>query len=374
MRKTKPLKFLKVRHLVLAITSLCLTTSCLDSDEEQTYGLNYGVTDYIYANPTTISLMVAISGNWEIYKTETASWVTLEETSGTGPFIGYIPVSFDRNDTGSTRVFSYKVSGDDGSYVSGSCVQSATRGNGSLGNSPFVSRITGTDGSEILMEYNDDDVPSHIEVNKNGEQLVCYDYTFTEKDSMMYVWEGSTIILAGTYNSARNASGDLISSIDTITWSYDGSTLASSGTIKMGETKEDGSYNSHKVTVGDIESTDTKITHSGYYFTDGDADGNSFEVDLDVTLGDDEDEMTDYISNQNQSVDVNQLMLGVEHMSPHMLLGFYRWMRCGYIYEEASSEDYGTYTLSPSLNSDGSVDTLTVTDPDGDEITYTFEY
>lgn len=354
--------------------ALGLMTSCLDTEEEQTYGLNYGVSDYIYANPTTVSLLVQISGNWEIYKTETASWVTLDQTSGTGPFLGYIPITVERNSTGQTRTFSYKVSGDDGSYVAGSVTQSATRGNGSLGSSPFVSRITGTDGSEILIEYNDDDVASHVEVSKNGEQLHCYDYTFSERDSMMYVWEGSTIILAGTYNSARNAAGDLISSVDTITWSYDGSTIASSGIIKMGETRDDSTFNSHKVVIGELLSTDTQITHSEYYYAEGDGSGTTFEVDLDVTLGEDEDEMTDYVSNQNQTVDVNQLMLGVEHCSPHMLLGFYRWMRCGYIYKEASSDDSGTYALEHTLNSNGSVNTLTVSDPEGGEITYTFEY
>ena len=64
-------------------------------------------------------------------------------------------------------------------------------------------------------------------------------------------------------------------------------------------------------------------------------------------------------------------------MNPFMLLGFYRYARCAYLYEKAedtSSQNKCTYTVKYTRNTDETVNTMTVEREDGSSVTYTFEY
>ena len=84
------------------------------------------------------------------------------------------------------------------------------------------------------------------------------------------------------------------------------------------------------------------------------------------------------MSNRKQTVDANQLIFGVERMNPFMLLGFYRYARCSYLYEKAedtSSQNKLSYIVKYTRNTgDESVNTMTVEREDGSSVTYTFEY
>ena len=76
--------------------------------------------------------------------------------------------------------------------------------------------------------------------------------------------------------------------------------------------------------------------------------------------------------NRRQSVDVNQLLLGVEECDPYLLLSLYRYCRNTSIVSRArgSKDDI---SVEAELNSDQSVSRLTVAN--GKEtIVYTFEY
>ena len=78
-------------------------------------------------------------------------------------------------------------------------------------------------------------------------------------------------------------------------------------------------------------------------------------------------------SNRCQSVDVNQLLLGVEECNPYQLIALFRDARCSYIIAEAATAN-GKYVVETTLNADKSVNTMTVTDKDGGKVKYTFIY
>lgn len=376
MRKTHSRLLGSVKTFLAAVMALPLLTSCL-GDGEDTWGVSYGTTDYIYANSGTVYLLFSISSDWELYKTETNSWITFGATSGSGPFYGYVSVTVDKNETGSVRYCVYKVTSTDDNSFSGSISQMATRGDGSLGSSPLVSKITGSDGSEVEILYNSTyDIPSSITMTKNGEELAEYSFVYNTADTTLYVMSGSDIALSGTYNSAWNPTGELTSPSgdETIDWSYNATYLSNATTMTVEYTGDDGTTDTRIFYISTISDCDDQIIHrklecDAYYASDDE----EFETgSMSVTLGSDAD-YEDYVSNQNQNVDVNQLIFGIERCNPLMLLGFYRWTRCGYIYESVEGDD-GDYTFSPELNSDGSVESLAIENPNGKTITYTFEY
>ena len=78
------------------------------------------------------------------------------------------------------------------------------------------------------------------------------------------------------------------------------------------------------------------------------------------------------LDNRCQSVDVNQLLLGMEHCNPYQLISLFRYGRNSNIISRATSES-DEIIVSTELNADKSVRRLKVSRR-GKEITYDFEY
>lgn len=346
------------------------TTSCL-GDGDNTWATSYGTTDYVYANTLSTSLIISVSSDWTIYKTETTSWLDFSPTSGTGPYYGYVTLSLSKNETGSIRYCVYKITCEDEASGSSNIAQCATRGDGSLGTAPLVSKIEGTDGSVVDITYNSYyDRPSSITISKNDEELLSWWFSYNSSDTTFQVMSDQSIVAYGTYDSGWCPS-DLDGS-NTYEFSYNSTYLSSASTMIVEHTEADGSYATHTAYIGGISEIDSEIIHNKMEYQEYDAsEGESFDSEmLSIYIGESEDY---YVSNQNQSVDVNQLIFGIEKCDPLMLLGMYRWARSGYIYSTATGSG-DPYTFTPLLNSDGSVSTLEITDPDGESITYTFTY
>ena len=81
------------------------------------------------------------------------------------------------------------------------------------------------------------------------------------------------------------------------------------------------------------------------------------------------------VSNLHQSVDANQLILGIDDCNPYLLLSLFRYARNSYVVRQAHSEQ-GTITVTPTLDADGRrLKTLNVADAAANtSITYTFDY
>jgi hypothetical protein len=78
--------------------------------------------------------------------------------------------------------------------------------------------------------------------------------------------------------------------------------------------------------------------------------------------------------NRCQSLDVNQLLLGVDRCNPFMLLSFFRMARNTSIFSSVEVTGGQPYVLTTELNADKSVKMLTVKHEGWDDVTYDFEY
>ena len=78
--------------------------------------------------------------------------------------------------------------------------------------------------------------------------------------------------------------------------------------------------------------------------------------------------------NRYQTVDVNQLLLGMEDCEPLQLIAMFRYCRSTSIVKRATTAN-GTINVSTELNADRSVRRMVVSDSRrGTEVTYNFEY
>ena len=80
------------------------------------------------------------------------------------------------------------------------------------------------------------------------------------------------------------------------------------------------------------------------------------------------------VDNRKTSVDVNQLIEGVENCDPYMLLSFYKLARQTSVISKATGNKGTAYTITTTTNADGSVKTMQVANGNGGAITYTFGY
>ena len=114
-------------------------------------------------------------------------------------------------------------------------------------------------------------------------------------------------------------------------------------------------YNGCSLAPDSIHNVDTI-----YYYKDGE-----FERKLGMTYN-------SALDNRYQSVDVNQLLLGVEECNPYLLASLFRYTRNTYIISEAKNDEE-QITVYTALNNDKSVSALRVT-RGSETITYTFNY
>jgi hypothetical protein len=70
---------------------------------------------------------------------------------------------------------------------------------------------------------------------------------------------------------------------------------------------------------------------------------------------------------------VNQLIEGVSQCNPYLLLSMMKFARFTNVVETAKGR-FNSYVVKTTQNSNGAVQTMTVSDKSGQTITYTFEY
>jgi hypothetical protein len=349
---------------LLAVAALVATmASCSPADDRYSGFSNCAYTPTAFANTAYGYIAFASYGQWNIEKSDNSDWCTLKTTSGSGMAYYYMPVFFANNTTGSVRQVSITVrdASSNDAYVTFPIKQYATRGDGSLGTAPLVKGIKGDDGSEIAIEYDENSRPTSIKIAKGEE---------TYRD-MPIVWNDTTVTIGNSEVKfgVGYQPGSIRSETDTVgyTNNNEGSDY---WTFNFEDHRSNGDYYGHgflfesnldKVSDPD---TDTRCPDSLRYLHHY-ADSTVFKDFLQLSYS-----QTD---NRCQSVDANQLLFGAKNCSPYLLLGLYRYARATKILSEAKASD-GKYTIETTLNSDKSVNTMTVTDKQGGKVTYTFSY
>ena len=361
--------------MVLAATTVTVAlTSCLgEADNSYAYVQQ---STLCYANSKAFNVAFQISSNWQLSKGSDADWITLDPfySFGKGPSMGSIPVLVSPNATGKARVATMNITGADGKSNLAQVLQYATKGDGSLYNARNVMSIEGSDGSKIELGYDPETrVPYYCKITKNDKVLdkIIVDYLPRYSDTTRVMRMSvndipfTTKVDYGYQPFKALVSDENKESVDyTINSSY------SQITVKRNDGMDNANIQTFNtsgwITSGwlhaDTISSFTRMI-IGYKY-----EGKNVEESLDL-------KHTERISNRNQSIDANQLIFGVERMNPFIFLGFYRYARCPFVFESAESVDKKyTYAVSCTLNTDKSINTLTVGREDGSSVTYTFEY
>ena len=356
-----------------------LMTSCLSDEASYRAGFTMikpsasGLVSNHYANNTADSLVFFSYGNWAIQDGEYGdnSWITIPIRKGYGEAIYGQRVTMTQNTTGKPRLAHVVlVDTDHPSDAKANMLlyQHATRGDGSLGSAVDVKSIVGSDGSQIQLDYDELHRPTLVDIQKDGSQLARLAISYAESDSVMTITD-----MGSTYEKAYERDFQpyfLSNNVDTVGYfsRYYSSGYPISANLMFNFEHRGMKQNScvtfrftdagAKLDVDSLHNVDTL-----FYFWKGERIEK-----LAMTYGADD--------NRNQSVDVNQLLRGVEECDPYLLASLFRYTRSTSIVTKAvgkKGEDDVEYNVTTQLNADKSVSKLTVANGT-QTITYTFNY
>lgn len=419
----------KFKTFAAMLAAAALFASCSDSESNASYYIQLlkprtGDT-YIsvrYANETADSLVFYSSSSWAISPyMNSAPWLKFSgPLSGNASQIVRYGVEMEPNTTGQVREAFYRISITNTSkdaYNTIAFQQMATRIDGTLGNAPLVKQISGSDGSLISIDYDAMSRPTHIALKGQKTEL---DMTIG------YEKRGgtdNTTVATFTTNKHVFAYNDTTYTLNNLTTTGEFEDQSFAGVrnwVLMPQMftsfKSADNASMRKQTSSGFDNY-MPITHEGSYaaFSPDGLYGTSYENALMVNnvlgrfsttygvyynskcqLYADEKHTADSIAvvrlysdykrhyetyklefadidARMNSVDVNQLIEGVDQCDPYMLLSFFKLARQTSVISKATGR-YNTYTVATKQRLDKSVESMTVTDQHGNAITYTFSY
>lgn len=352
-----------------------LLTSCLGDDE--TYRAGFSIEkpgkaiNYYYANNISDSLVFWSYGSWTIvdYQGYDNSWFTMPVRNGKGNTVYEKLMTFTQNTTGKARVACFVLQDEShpgDAYSSMAFWQYATRGDGSLGTAADVKSITGSDGSAIDLTYDRFHRATSVKIQKEGQTLSNLQLVYDDDTKKLSVTDNGGV-LTSSYDKDYQP-GLLLNGSDTV--GYFARYYSNYVTISPNYTfnfKHLGSKANTCVTYNfgyygcSLEPDSLHNVDSLTYYKDN---FNVPYMKLGFTYSD--------VDNRHQTVDANQLLLGVEKCDPYLLVSLFRYARNSKVISKAKHEDV-EIDVETSLNSDKSIHTLTVK-RGADTIVYTFNY
>lgn len=410
-----------IKTIFAAMAAVALVASCEEQEPSSFYSIqvalphtgNYPI-GYKYANEYSDSLKFLSYSPWKIEQTEgDEGFVTINgQTSGKGNMIVSYGVTLSENTTGKSRFATYQiVDSEDASRAKASLryVQFATRQDGAMGNAAEVKNISGSDGSNIDITYDNRHRPLSISMSAGDmkrEITFAYDDYENTVTATQSKYEFSYADTLFTYNNVKlNGSYEDCFLPNVNSYIYQPRLLM---TLNSSETALVNTFNDTRNYIKQTMAYQT-FSNNGieYSFANGfmvkNSIGNKFaqaigvyynsKSNLDVdniykadsigverVYSDNKHKSEMYklsfsnISNRMTTVDANQLMEGVANCDPYLLLSFYKLARQSYVFAKAEGRKGARYTFDTKANADGSIKTLAVTDANGNKITYTFSY
>lgn len=350
-----------------------MLTSCLNDDGN--YRAGFGIDsptnsiNYYYANNVSDSLIFFGYGDWEINDMNgyDNSWITVPIRKGKGSVIYSQLMSFQQNTTNESRTAAIQISdtshpGD--AHVSLAFIQYATRGDGSFGSAADVKSITGNDGTNITFEYDEQHRPTQVKLQKSDKTFSNLQITYGREQMTVKDTKNNTSF---TVDCARDYQPYLMkNSADTIGYfsryyasyaqvpanyifNFEHRGLAGNTCVTY-----QFPYNKYSLAPDSIHNAD-----SLFYYKD-------FKKTLEYGLT-----YSEY-DNRYQSVDANQLLLGVESCDPYLLASLFRYTRNSNIIAEAKN-DNEQIIVSATLKANKSINQLTVK-RGSETVVYTFNY
>jgi hypothetical protein len=355
-----------------------LMTACLSTEEPHNAGFQFvkpaNVRTSVFANTTTDSLVMLSQGIWHISAdTPDARWCTIDGMSGNGYTIYALGVHFDQNTTGQSRLAQFTIydtnyPGD--AHATWQYLQHATRGDGSLGTAALVKGIKSSDDWEVSISYDAKNRPVQLEVKAPDGNKDQYRMDYDEVLSRLTVSNGS-FVMTGTMDNGYQAER-LIGASDTIGYAaqYYSNGIQMSANYAFNylasRLKRRQAY-AYLIGGKSLEPDSLHTADSLIYYSQWKTGSNPnvlerYKLEYGTT------------DNRCQTVDVNQLLLGMDECEPLQLVSMFRYCRSSYIVKKATAKD-GTIDVSTELNADRSVHLMVVkNNRRGTEVTYEFTY
>lgn len=410
-----------IKTIFAAMAAVALVASCEKQEPSSFYSIqvalphtgNYPI-GYKYANEYSDSLKFLSYSPWKIEQTEgDEGFVTINgQTSGKGNMIVSYGVTLSENTTGKSRFATYQiVDSEDASRAKASLryVQFATRQDGALGNAAEVKNISGSDGSNIDITYDNRHRPLSISMSAGDmkrEITFAYDdyentvtatqskYEFSYADTLFTY---NNVKLNGSYEDCflpnvnsyiyqprllmtLNSSETALVNTFNDTRNYIKQTMAYQAFSNNGYEYSFANGFMVKNSIGNKFAQAIGVYYNSKSNLDVDSIYKADSIGVERVYSDNKHKSEMYklsfsnISNRMTTVDANQLMEGVANCDPYLLLSFYKLARQSYVFAKAEGRKGARYTFDTKANADGSIKTLAVTDINGNKTTYTFSY
>lgn len=372
---------MKTLRTIFAAVVVLTTASCLNDDNYQAgFVFSHPSSQVItaYANNVAETISLFSYGSWAV-KCEDGNndnWCVLATTKGYGDTNYNFPVSFNQNTTGTPRKAQFKFYDTNHPEEANAELlywQYATRGDGTLGNAADVKAISGTDGSRFELTYDTQHRPLSLRITKNATLLHSMNISYN--DSIMTVQHGSKMLTATMDSDYQPQT--LIGSGDTIGYQSqyysNGYPVSANYAFNLAHRTING-HNTYYAYLLNGQSLLPDSLHC--------ADSLNTATITDATISIKKMKFVySKLDNRCQSVDVNQLAFGTEQCDPYQLLSFFRYTRNTSIVKEVWCDDGNVNLIELKLNTDRSVNEMTVTfegkdasTPVPESVTYTFEY
>ena len=410
-----------IKTIFAAMAAVALVASCEKQEPSSFYSIqvalphtgNYPI-GYRYANESSDSLKFLSYSPWKIEQTEgDEGFVTINgQTSGKGNMIVSYGVTLSENTTGKSRFATYQiVDSEDASRAKATLryVQFATRQDGAMGNAAEVKNISGSDGSNIDITYDNRHRPLSISMSA-GDMKREISFAYDDNDNTVTAtqskYEFSYADTLFTYNNVKlngsyldrflpNVNSYIYQPRMLMTLDSNEASLVNTFNDTRSNTKQAMAYQAFsnngyeysfangfmvKNTIGNKFAQAIGVYYNGKSKLDVDSIYKADSIGVESIYSDHKHKSEMYklsfsnISNRMTTVDANQLMEGVANCDPYLLLSFYKLARQSYVFAKAEGRKGARYTFDTKANADGSIKTLAVTDINGNKTTYTFSY
>lgn len=373
------MKRIKLFANILAVLAVAAQlTACLENEDPYTAGFQFmkptNVRTNVYANTSTDSLVMLSQGPWQIKAdTPEARWCSIDLLTGKGYTIYGLGVHFDQNTTGQQRLAQFTVTDTnhpDKAHASWQYLQHATRGDGSFGSAALVKSIKSSDDWTVSISYDAKCRPVQLDVKSPDGTNEQYRMEYNENSETLNI---------------RTANGTMTGSMDN---GYQADRLIGGGdTIGYAPQYYSNGMQMSITNAFNYVASRLKRTQAFAYLLGG----KSLDPDTQHTADSliylcrwkleakpqtVERYKLEYgtMDNRYQTVDVNQLLLGMDECEPLQLISMFRLCRSTSIVTRAKAAD-ATIDVATTLNDNRSVRRMVVKDSRRvTEVTYDFEY
>lgn len=361
-----------------ALAAAVLTTGCLGDEDPYNAGFQFVKPAYVrtqvYANTSTDSVVMLSMGAWQINAdTPDAEWCTIDARQGSPNIIYSLGVHFAQNTTGKSRLAQFTVrdvNHPDDAHASWQYLQSATRGDGSWGTAALVKSVTSSDGWRVSIGYDEYSRPTQMSVSNPDGSTEQYRMDYNYSAARLTVTIGSNT-LTGAMDNGFQAE-QLIGTADTVGYvgQYDsyGMQIPFSHAFNY-VAKRTARTQAYAYLVGgkslepdSLHTADSLIYYCQWKTVSRPSVVERYKLEYGT------------MDNRCQTVDANQLVLGMDKCDPLQLVAMFRYCRSTSIVTRAKAAD-ATIDVKTELNADRSVSRMVVSDSRRDtDITYEFEY